>query len=117
ALTQPRSPARPTPALGAALPRPPPLNRRSSAHAANGVHSTPRANPSHPGRVLLQAAPPKRDRGLRQPLQLRRRRCRTQTQVFANGLPASGGQVVPLAQGLKHTELLPFGCQLTGLDL
>src|SRR5690554_437947 len=84
--------------------------RRSSAPAANGVHSTPRARNGGP----LEATLPEPDRD---PLQLLRRRFGTQTQVFADSPPARGGQVAPLTQGLKHTELLPLGCQLTGLDL
>src|SRR5690554_4628234 len=84
--------------------------RRSSAPAANGVHSTPRARNGGP----LEATLPEPDRD---PLQLLRRRFGTQTQVFADSPPARGGQVAPLTQGLKHTELPPFGCQLTGLDL
>src|SRR5690554_2025826 len=84
--------------------------RRSSAPAANGVHSTPRAWNGGP----LEATLPKPDRD---PLQLLRRRFGTQTQVFADSPHARGGQVAPLTQGLKHPELLPLGRQLTGLDL
>src|SRR5690606_22860322 len=86
---------------------PHPTTRRSSAPAANGVHSTPRARNGGP----LEATLPKPDRD---PLQLLRRRFGTQSQVFADSPPARGGQVAPLTQGLKHTELLPLGCQLTG---
>src|SRR5690606_365470 len=89
---------------------PKPTTRRSSAPAANGVHSTPRARNGGP----LEATLPEPDRD---PLQLLRRRFGTQTQVFAASPPARGGQVAPLTQGLQHTELPPFGCQLTGLDL
>src|SRR5690606_14230329 len=87
-----------------------PTTRRSSAPAANGVHSTPRARNGGP----LEATLPEPDRD---PLQLLRRRFGTQTQVFADSPPARGGQVAPLTQGLQHTELPPFSCQLTGLDL
>src|SRR5690554_583157 len=93
-----------------AQPHPTPTTRRSSAPAANGVHSTPWARNGGP----LEATLPEPDRD---PLQLLRRRFGTQTQVFADSPPARGRQVAPLTQGLKHTELLPLGCQLTGLDL
>src|SRR5690554_2548341 len=85
-------------------------NCRSSAPAANGVRSTPRARNGGP----LEATLPEPDRD---PLQLLRRRFVTQSQVFADSPPARGRQVAPLTQGLKHPELLPLGCQLTGLDL
>src|SRR5690606_3871929 len=89
---------------------PHPTTRRSSAPAANGVHSTPRARNGGP----LEPTLPEPDRD---PLQLLRRRFGTQTQVFADSPHARGRQVAPLTQGLKHPELLPLGCQLTGLDL
>src|SRR5690606_14782107 len=98
------------PALVATTTANPPRTCRSSAPAANGVHRTPRARNGGP----LEATLPEPDRD---PLQLLRRRFGTQTQVFADSPPARGGQVAPLTQDLKHTELPPFGCQLTGLDL
>src|SRR5690606_18432837 len=89
---------------------PKPTTRRSSAPAANGVHSTPWARNGGP----LEATLPEPDRD---PLQRLRRRFGTRAQVFADSPPARGRQVAPLTHGLKHPELLPLGCQLTGLDL
>src|SRR5690606_9024686 len=98
------------PAVVATTTANPPPNPRSSPPAANGGHSTARARNGGP----LEAPLPEPDRDA---LQLLRRRFGPQTQVFADSPPARGGQVAPLTQDLQHTELPPFGCQLTGLDL